>query len=80
VRPSWDDVLVKVISNTGTGNFTLVHANVEALRLGNLAQNLHCLLGQLSHFTGFLWSRLIEVWNVSVGANQQVPRVVRKKI
>lgn len=78
--PSGDDVLMQVLRYTGPGNLPLIHTDVEPLRLGDFAQNLHSPLRQLGHFTGLFFCGLIVVSHVTIGADQKVAGIVGKQI
>src|SRR3954454_24044731 len=56
--PAWDDVLVQVRRDAGTGDRALVHAQVEPVWGGNLGESADRLLGQLSDLGRLFGSEL----------------------
>jgi hypothetical protein len=80
VTPPGNNVLVQVSCDSSAGNLTLIHAYVEAVVAGTFLKRRHGLLRQQSNFC-YLCSRgLVVCVDVSVRANQEVSRVVRKEV
>ena len=71
---------MQVISNARAANLALINANVEAVIMRHLAQNLHRKLGQLRNLHGFCLGRIIVERDVTIRADQQVPGVVRVEV
>ena len=61
---------MQVISNARAAHLALVHADVEAVVMRNLAQNLHRKLGQLRNLKGLRLGRIIVERDVAVRADQ----------
>ena len=71
---------MQVISNACAAHLALINANVEAVIMRHLAQNLHGELRQLRNLHGFCLGRIIVERDVAVRADEQVPGVVRVEI
>src|SRR4029453_17553112 len=78
--PARHNVLVQVRCDSCSTGDTLVHAQVEAAGVGNLPQHSHGCLGELGEFRRFFHRDVRVVRNMTVGADQQVARVVREKV
>ena len=71
---------MQVISNARAAHLALINANVEAVIMRHLTQNLHGELRQLRNLHGFCLGRIIVKRDVAVRADQQVPGVVRVEV
>ena len=71
---------MQVISNARAAHLALIHANIEAVIMRHLTQNLHGELRQPRNLHGFRLGRIIVERDVAVRADQQVPGVVRVEV
>ena len=71
---------MQVISNARAAHLALIHANVEAVIMRHLAQNLHGKLGQLRNLKGFRLGRIIVERDVTIRTDEQVAGVVRVEV
>ena len=78
--PARHHVLVQVAGDARAAGDALVHAEVEAGGVGDLAQHPHGRLGQFGELRRFLDREVRVVRDVPVRADQQVARVVRKEV
>ena len=76
-RPPRHDVLVQVASDSGTGDVSLVHANVESVRSANPAYHTHGGLCELREFGGFRLVDIGVVGHMAVRADHKMAWVVR---
>ena len=68
--PARQNVLMQVISNARAANLALIYANVGAVIMRHLAQNLHGKLRQLRNLHGFCLGRIVVERDVAVRADQ----------
>ncbi len=78
--PARHDVLVQVGRDAGTGDGPLVHAEVEAVRLRRRLQHADHLLRQRGELGRLLVGEVDVEGDVAVGADEDVPRVVREEV
>ena len=71
---------MQVISNARAAHLALINANVEAIIMRHLTQNLHGELSQLRDLNGFRLGCIIVERDVAVRADQQVTGVVRVEV
>ncbi len=71
---------MQVPRNAGPTGHALVHAQVEAGRVRDLAQHPHRGLGQLGELRGFVHGQVRVVRNMPVGADQEMARVIRIEV
>jgi hypothetical protein len=69
-----------VLGDTGTGHNTLIHANVETMRVRNPREYAHRLLGDSANLCHFFGGRLVVGADVAVRADQEVSTVVWKEV
>ena len=78
--PPRHDVLVEVRGDAGSGDLTLVHAEVESAAVERLARCAHPGLRERRDLRDLLIGRLVVARDVPVGAHEHVPAVVREQV
>ena len=73
-------MLVQVLCDAGSRNLALVHSDVEAMSSRCRLNSCHRLLSQKCNLSGLLKRCLVIGCDMPVGADKQMPCVVRKKI
>jgi hypothetical protein len=73
-------MLVNVIGYACSGDRTLIHAEIESLRVRDFSQNFHGVCGELSHLTSLLNCQFGQLCDMAIGTNQKMTRVIRIEI
>jgi hypothetical protein len=79
-EPTRQNVHVEVSSDSGTGGFAKVHADVEAIGVIDLLESSLRSLGQVHHLVGDLFVGFVEIRNVLKRQDHQMACTVRINI
>src|SRR5699024_11281847 len=74
------NMLVQMSGNTGSGDSSLVHTQIEAVRLAHAPHDAHGRLGDEGDLMGFVIGQLGVISYVPIRADKEVPRVVGVKV
>ena len=78
--PSWHDMKMDMLVDSGAGRPANICADVETIRVGDFLERLHHALYERHDFSQFIFGKIDNRGDMAVGDDQQVSAVIREEI